>query len=243
MNVFEINQRLLQRALGDGVRVSYEEWGPAGHLSRACNGHFSPRVSDAGIAEPIIVVGRDPQSLDPTGELITLAHEYGHFCSFRDDRVRWERYETAQFLTEWIIPRFLRSPFVEHISEVDQLQIRQAVYQGLDDESRGLILDEEDRAWKLGQDTLEQLGIVDLQGYSARKLSGLENHRRRLGMGDSWPTYANDGIWVTDDDGQQNQGTLRRRNGQLEIVNPRTGQSVPILDAWPALTLMGNQLP
>jgi hypothetical protein len=109
--------------------------------------------------------GHPPPSLHE--ELTTLAHEYGHFSSYRGRTPpdEYERYFAAQV-------------------KRDELGInnRDAVMLGLNDEERERIMREETLAWVIGREVLTELGAIDFALYDDRTKRGLHNHRYRLGI-------------------------------------------------------------
>jgi len=248
MDVFPIYEKLWHMGQDDGAYVHYEEWQPKGEMSEGRNGHFDAKTDETPSAKPEIVIGRDsylakdrpdrgcngaslPTPPNLFEELITLAHEFGHYRSFREDRIRWERYASANFLITWISYRFVGVDlFLEVPISKDGTSLRQAVYQGLDEQNRNRILDEEMRAWRIGRKILAQLGLIDFARYNEREQSGLQTHRRRLGMDRQWPDSASDGLRISVEGGEEYQGTLERIDGFVEITHPRTGVKTRIPD-------------
>jgi hypothetical protein len=118
-------------------------------------GWFSPAPN--GQPPPLIVVYR-PSHQDVPGdvlqELLTLAHEFGHFRSFGKD-LRTAAYEAA-------------------------IEVPHAEWPTLDTRSRNAILQEEMRAWQLGREALEGIGFTDWGAFDTRQRESLAGYRSRL---------------------------------------------------------------
>jgi hypothetical protein len=120
-------------------------------------------------------------------ELLTLAHEYGHFVSHWESRAAggsaretWLAYHRS--LNKWneISARF---DACEDPREQDRRR-REAARRELDDTDREQILGEESTAWRHGRRTLEDLGGTEsvLEQCDTRSRESLRFYRVRLGI-------------------------------------------------------------
>jgi hypothetical protein len=123
---------------------------------------------------------------DIGAELITLAHEYGHFRSFRGARAEWELYNAAAERRGQIMSRVDKATHDLGARERDG-RMRQAVLAGLDDDARDRVIREESSAWRTGREVLVEFGWVDFALYDDRERRGLHAHRYRLGIDPPWP--------------------------------------------------------
>jgi hypothetical protein len=107
--------------------------------------------------ETDLEIGHDPESdvADLPDELLTLAHEYGHVIS---DRRGWRTLGLIEALEV----------------DVDDWPTK------LSDRQRGLIFDDEERAWTFGWGALAALGYRDRAAYDRRRDEGLAQYRSRL---------------------------------------------------------------
>jgi len=102
-------------------------------------------------------------------ELMTLAHEYGHYLSWSREPASktWKAYHAA------VVRR-------------DKLAAngRDAVSKGLSRREMQLICDEETLAWKLGREFIPDGLHTD---YDEHSRLGVHYHRYRLGLDELWP--------------------------------------------------------
>ncbi len=91
---------------------------------------------------------------DPTQELFTLAHEFGHHQSYLNG-YRTPEYKTLVELDEW--------RYLEH-------------------EQKLIILNEEIRAWEYAQKTLQKLGFSDWEQFEKRKNESLSRYQELLNL-------------------------------------------------------------
>jgi hypothetical protein len=163
----DIYRAIWQRAENQGVRVEYRGETPACEA-----GYFHPtNVNGTG---PVIVMFRpyyagpadkpsferlsEPRELsddDVVRELCTLAHEFGHFESWRSSG-DWSEYLAAVVARE--------------------------DGRALSERERTLIIEEEERAWRLGREVLGALGFQDWEHFEACERAGLAEHRRRMAI-------------------------------------------------------------
>jgi hypothetical protein len=188
---------LWQKAEALGVGVTYD-----GSLSDG-EGWFHPDPSETGDGSPSIVIGRpyyqepsfEPSQLRNVGgqalptpdlraEIVTLAHELGHFLSWKGptSRDRWLTYFEA------VKARDQAWSALSYQGSVDQFnEMRRAAAQvALTPTQLGHILEEEELAWVLGRELLEALGFDAVDYYAERMRKGLHFHRYRLGLDDLW---------------------------------------------------------
>lgn len=195
MDFFPIYEALWRRAQAEGARVQY-----VGPRRGEPAGYFHPKHRTIAVTRPYY---RSP-SKEPTresnapphlpqpdllAELITLAHEYGHFRSWagRTDRAEYEVYDAIakrrDVITAEEVARMPKGLTKQEWND----RLRRALYDGLDDDARARILREETLAWEAGREVLAELGHTDFTLYDERTRTGLHNHRYRLGMEDLWP--------------------------------------------------------
>lgn len=172
-DLFAIYVALWRTASTEGAFVRYESGG-----ARSEAGWFHPRDEFAG---PEIVIVRpfygnqtepsdsrtDGQPVDLLGELITLAHEYGHFRSWSDDRPRWDAYYAALLRREQVFDAAVGDGAARWL-EVARL---------VSSPEKQLILEEEARAWRTGR---AHVPVGLLAEYDLRATAGVEAHRARL---------------------------------------------------------------
>lgn len=116
-------------------------------------------------------------------ELITLAHEYGHFASWngRTPAAEWARYfETAKKRS------VLTDEFSAHNTGLTDIEftrlLGEALQTGLAADEIEMIMREEALAWEIGRDVLASLQYDHLDEYDTKAKVGLHNHRVRLGI-------------------------------------------------------------
>ena len=172
-DLFEIYVALWKTASIEGAFVHYEGRGERGEA-----GWFHPRDELAG---PEIVIVRpfygnatepsdsrtDGQPVDLQSELVTLAHEYGHFRSWSDDRPRWNAYYAALLHRDRVYDDAVGDDAARWLEVARRLSL----------EEKHLILQEEERAWTTGRAHVP--GWL-LAGYDVSATAGVEEHRARL---------------------------------------------------------------
>ena len=133
-----------------------------------------------------------PKDLPPPDllyELVTLAHEFGHFESWRHrtPREQWLKYD-AVTERRGRTTREVRAGARERgeLGRVDEL-LRAALQQELNDAECAMILEEEALAWSIGREVLAECGFADWTAYDDRERLRLHNHRYRLGLDELWP--------------------------------------------------------
>ncbi len=198
MDVFPIYEQLWRRAQAEGARVKYIGWRPGNHA-----GYFDA----VDYTRPVIALTRPyykSPSTEPTREsnapeevpqpdlleeLLTLAHEYGHFRSWagRTERAEHELYY-AVTTRRGAATDEATAQMPEGLDVTEQNnRLRAALQAALNDDDRGRIMREEALAWEVGREVLVELGFDDLTRYDERTRTGLHFHRYRLGMEDLWP--------------------------------------------------------
>lgn len=132
--------------------------GPGGSFERDERGHFSPPRLEQRQERPCIRIIRDAvdQPGDAVAELLTLAHEAGHFDSWH------QRTRPSNF---------------EHLSD----RLRNKVSgRPLSTVEQKTIWNEEIRAWEHARDRLEELGFTAWEVFGAGKGRSLASYRQRL---------------------------------------------------------------
>ena len=197
-DVFSTYEALWRRAEHEGALVRYEGISPYGEA-----GWFHPTY----YPKPTIVLVRPyykepddeprresdapaphPQP-DIHAEVITLAHEYGHFVSWsgRTERTEYELYAAIAKRRDTIIDEeFKKMPAGLSRQECNE-RLRTALHDRLDDDARDRILREETLAWQIGREVLTELTLANFELYDRRTKTGLHNHRYRLGIEDLCP--------------------------------------------------------
>jgi hypothetical protein len=196
-DTFDIYVALWRRAEQLGARVRYD-----GSLADG-EGSFHPNPNGEAEPRPTIDLGRpyyreidQPSRLrndggyalpapDLADEVVTLAHECGHFLSWKDRTPRqvWNAYLQATVGRDEVWDAVREDGSLSDESE----RIRAASKRSLAVEDMTLILEEEQRAWTIGGELLEQVGFTDFASYARRERLGLHFHRYRLGLDDLWP--------------------------------------------------------
>lgn len=198
MDDFEIYVELWRRAEREGVTVRYED----DPCASGRHGYFDSHRHDDTPSPPEIVVVRPwftppvtepqresgaPQKVSKIlDELITLAHEFGHFRSYTTARERWLQFDDAvqhrqRVETVASLTAITTSQLPAEQNEI----IRHALRAALNDHERALIIDEEALAWDIARETLASLGFDKWEPFEARVRSGLHFHRWRLGIEDA----------------------------------------------------------
>jgi len=196
-DVYPVYERLWRRAQAEGAIVRYEGLAPNGEA-----GWFHPTY----YPKPTIIVmrpyykeddqpARDSNAPPPLAqpniheELITLAHEYGHFRSWagRTERSKYNLYDVAAERRDAITAEVI-SKMPEGLSKQEHWERRRTAVRaalGADDLTR--IIGEETLAWEVGREVLAELGLTDFALYDERMRRGLHYHRYRLGIDELRP--------------------------------------------------------
>jgi hypothetical protein len=126
-------------------------------------------------------------------ELATLAHEYGHFLSWKGrahepDPTRWDRQQECRFTWDkvWKELEGLAGERDESDREIS-VPFRQRIVRELTAAQFDLIEEEEELAWANGRKELENLGWTDFELYRKREIMSLHNYRYRMGRDELWP--------------------------------------------------------
>ncbi|MBN1608795.1 MAG: hypothetical protein JW940_19365 [Polyangiaceae bacterium] len=195
-DVFVLYEALWRTLEGLGVAVVY------GGLWEE-DGDFHPDPWETGKDSPKITISRpyyaDPpwpnqhrnrggSALPPPDlllELVTLAHEGGHFLSWKErtPRSEWQRYFGAAKKRDQIIAEVPRGGSTDEYND----RLRAAMQSSLRAEQIELILTEEALAWRIAQELLAGVGFDDFEYYEAAMRKGLHCHRYRLGLDELWP--------------------------------------------------------
>ena len=180
-------------AEAEGAFVNYY-----GISARGEAGYFHAREGEGrkpiiAIVRPYYVTDEKPSrrrnnGIDVTddemrAEMMTLAHECGHFRSWlraRDAggaaRVEWLAYQDVARRRDAIADRIPRN------AEDFYARLREANQRDLSDEDRRRIVNEETAAWRIGREALEQVGYDRLDEYDLRAEAGPQIYRYHLGM-------------------------------------------------------------
>ncbi|MBL8915602.1 MAG: hypothetical protein JNM17_33195 [Archangium sp.] len=161
-------------------------------------GWFEPRLDDeTGVPDPEVAVFRrpapDPNS-EPTfdrdgspvsaieleTELHVLAHEAGHFHSFRTRGEAWRAYHAAAIARDQVV--VAPEPAADFA-----LRARAALSAQLTEKQKLLIVSEEQLAWDFGRELLRDAGLQDFSRYDESTRRGVHFHRYRLGLDELWP--------------------------------------------------------
>jgi len=181
VNLFPAYVSLWRRIQSEGVWIHYNG------LATDEDGHFVPDGCGSRKAPEIQLTRsrymspqHEPSEFLNTGlraniqkELITLAHEYGHYLSWKSPttRPRWDRYHAVA-------------------SRRDRIAGQagwDAVAGGLSYEEKGLVVDEESLAWSLGRPFVPEHLLAE---FDERARRGIHYHRFRLWLDELWPDDA-----------------------------------------------------
>jgi hypothetical protein len=195
---WKIYQDLWARADAEDAFVHYD-----GRDLHGEGGWFHPRYDEDGTPNPVITIVRpyyreattphkernNGAPVDLMKELITLAHEYGHFRSWRAETTRatWQAYLAAAIKRDATREASDASAPESEDGEARNRRRRAVVAETLTEEEKSLIVAEEKLAWKIGRATLVELGFTELGLYDARARHGVHCHRYRLGLDELWP--------------------------------------------------------
>ena len=192
-DIFPIYEKLWARAESDGATVLYLGLGDDG------GGVFYPHYNDSVEPRPTIEIIRNyyetidsptrdrneagRRTLPPPDllrEVVTLAHEFGHFLSWkgRTPRETWDRYYEAIGIRDETWAQVDESGSIDAYND----RRRAAVQDALTEDQLQLIIDEETRAWIFGREALLDLRFSDLEYYDDRSRKGVYYHRYRLGL-------------------------------------------------------------
>jgi hypothetical protein len=190
IDVFPFYERLWRRAQRDGVFVHYRGIMLNGEAGYFASRHTEGRKPEIAIARPYYanddtparerIAGAPMPAPDLVEELITLAHEYGHWQSYsgRTLRYDWERYFATAKKRDAVSAR------VDGAAQRDALRVE------LNDDDRERIVREETMAWVIAREVLSELALDDDEFWAAferHAKQGLHNHRYRLGLDELWP--------------------------------------------------------
>jgi hypothetical protein len=134
----------------------------------------------------------------PLHDLYTLAHEFGHYLSWRRSRpaddtttpnaesAAWRAYFAAAKKRDaaWqcVDARFPNGADEDmYTSALRDAALRRE----LSDEEKRLILAEETRAWEYGREALADAGWTEFAEYDELTAAGLHNHRYRMALVDN----------------------------------------------------------
>lgn len=194
--LFGIYERVWRETEEAGAYVVYRGMGNTGGEA----GWFDPRFDEeTGEPSPEVAVFRpfagpnsspSPDRIpgaplpppDLEAELHTLAHEAGHFESFRTRGDDWRAYYAAAIARDQVIARVEPEPSVDFA-----LRARAAVRAQLTEAHRMLIVGEEQTAWDFGRELLRAAGLKDFSRYEESARRGVHFHRHRLGLDELWP--------------------------------------------------------
>lgn len=193
--IFDTYRVLWRRAQELGARVRYsgmledgEGWFhpnplrlPAGHPAAVPTIELGRRSYDGKGYEPTTLRrGELPPPPDILQETVTLAHECGHFLSWkcRTPRAEWDAYFGAASRRDSAWAGISSEGSVTEYNE----RLRTAARTALTAEDMQQILLEEQRAWRFGRELLIGIGFDRLDYYAKREDEGLYHHRYRLGI-------------------------------------------------------------
>jgi hypothetical protein len=148
-----------------GVFLPYETGGPTITISR-------PRCDLHGNFPDHDWTPTEPQAQDA---LFTLAHEYGHFLSWRADEASWKLVHDALVrrhqLRTWEEPG-MSTENRKILFDSFPAETQRLIVDGLSAEDRKLILDEEERAWALGREHVPEGLRSAYDEHGRQKLNG-----------------------------------------------------------------------
>ena len=119
----------------------------------------------------------DGAPVDLRAEIITLAHEFGHYLSWKEST------EEARKSYRAAIDRWdaIKKKLNKNASAEEE---RKTVVSTLAETEKNLILAEEERAWRLGRPHVPDTIVGE---YERRKTTGLHFYRYRFGLDELWP--------------------------------------------------------
>lgn len=186
--VFPHYKDLWKRTPLDDLYIHYEGRslnGEAGYFQHDGQGNGNPRIViiRAHYAEPDdepSMIRADGEPVDLAAEMITLAHEYGHYLSFseRTPRAQWHAYYRALQERDRLVSELLKRGCNNVLTHRDRLKQR------LSGRDKTLIIEEETLAWTLGRQFVPP---SLLEEYARRAVHGVHCHRYRLGIDPLWP--------------------------------------------------------
>lgn len=109
-------------------------------------------------------------------ELITLAHESGHMFSWkgRTPPERWARYHEVEKRRDEIARAFNHEADAAQLVEPERTrQLGARMFEKLNNDERGLIIEEEELASAIGRELLESLGCLLGEPLGADVLQGI----------------------------------------------------------------------
>lgn len=199
---FPVYEALWRRAEAEGASVRF------GVLAYGAAGYFQPPNKDNGPFKPLISIhrpyyqeGQQPSrsrnlgapavmpAPDILAELVTLAHEYGHLMSWKG-RTRpeeWGLYHAVAIKRDVAWNAAARALPKELECLEWNNRMRDAMWTALSEDDRSRIVAEEEFAWAIAREVLEELGFGDWRMFNERCAREVHNHRYRLGLDDLWP--------------------------------------------------------
>lgn len=183
---FEIYAVLWKRAQAEGALVLYKGASPAGEAGWFDAPHRTGELPSITIVRSHYIQVDEPHEgrndggpVDIPSELITLAHEYGHFRSWlcETPRPQWETYLKAAKARDKAYGLDMAGEF----------KVIPTWTSRLPDAQKQLILEEEGKAWSIGRRVLTELDFEAWAAYEKGERLGLHNHRYRLGLDGAWP--------------------------------------------------------
>lgn len=175
--VFPYYEALWRRTPVEELYIHYEGWSLGGE-----SGYFHHEGQGNGNAKIVIVRPHytafdeptmdrnDGKHVDLAAEMITLAHEYGHFLSFSGSTPRetWDAYYRVALHRDQV-----------HDALATGASIPEALGEALSAEEQQLILTEETTAWDLGRQFIPERLQPE---YERRARHGVHCHRYLLGL-------------------------------------------------------------
>ena len=153
MHLDEIFQNLVELIKSAGIHLYFD--GRLGNET-PLDGWYAPDPWKNALGPQIHILRNHAQKQeDPTQELLTLAHEFGHHQSFLDHN---------------------------RTSEYEELVDKSAEWKYLKPEQKQIILNEEIRAWKYAKNTLQKLGFSDWEQFKKRKTDSLYRYQKLLNI-------------------------------------------------------------
>jgi hypothetical protein len=161
----------------DGSAGWFQHDGQGGYHLPEISIHRVPVPADEEEPSPTL---DDGTPVDVEADLITLAHEFAHFLS-------WKEVTSAEVWAAYhrVVDRLAIE--IDALSDVPAAEYNEAyrrVWSALSADEKALVLDEETTAWRLGRPHVPE---ALLPTYDARTVKGLLNYRYRLGLDSACP--------------------------------------------------------
>ena len=198
MDLFAGYEAAWKRGVDEGCLVAYQDrWPELGGFFKANHADGSQPVINlyrANFKAPRRAASRMLRDDTPVSdeqlwqELITYAHEFGHFMSFNGvtPRDEWLKYIALEFRRSEIDDRVRTNLSGADVNTLNA-ELRRVMLAEYTPDDRQRILAEEQLAWSLGRELLSTLGFTDLAVVDARAQHGLHYYRCRFGTEDLWP--------------------------------------------------------